>query len=273
MEMEDNLKTKYALITGSSSGIGKCFAYECAKRNINLILVALPDTGLEEVRADIELRFKIRVLTYETDLTQPCAALQLYDWCIRNQLQLMMLVNNAGIGYEGEFEKLNPGFCEKLMQLNTQTIVMLTRLFVPELRKVEQAYILNVSSMAGFSPMPYKSLYAASKSFVYSFTRALREELRNTSVSVSVLCPGPVLTNPAVKIATANHGAAIKLIVKKPEQVAAIALRKMLHGKAMIVPGAATKIYLAMMKTFPDSIQQFLIGWQFRKTLAAYPAR
>lgn len=270
--MKNSINPNYALITGSSSGIGKCFAYECAKRDMNVILVALPGTGLIEVGEDIGNRFNIKVHTYETDLTQPNAAQQLYDWCISNELQVSILVNNAGIGYEGEFEKLHPAFCEKLMQLNTQTIVMLTRLFVPELRKVENAYILNVSSMASFSPMPYKSMYAASKAFVYSFTRALREELRNTTISVSVLCPGPVLTNPAAKTAIAGHGAAIKLIVKKPEQVAAVALKKMLNGKAMIVPGTATKVYLAVMKTLPNSIQQFLIGWQFRKTIAMHRA-
>ncbi|MEO8149267.1 MAG: SDR family oxidoreductase [Bacteroidia bacterium] len=265
--MNNLILNQYTLITGASSGIGKAFAYECAERNMNLLLVALPQTGLKFIANDIEEKFNVQVLIFETDLTTLHAADELYKRCLDNSVCINMLINNAGIGYEGEFEKLTTSFCEKLMQLNIQSMVMLTRLFVPELKKHSSAYILNVSSMASFSPMPYKSMYAASKSFVYSFTRALREELRNSSISVSVLCPGPVPTNIITKGAINEHGLWAGLMVKQPNEVAAIAIEKLLKGNALIVPGVITKIYMTLMKAIPNGWQQSILGRQFRKNL------
>jgi short-subunit dehydrogenase len=257
------MKHQYALITGASNGIGKALAEECGRRGMNLCLVALPQTGLLDVAGDISATYGVDVKAYEADLTDKDQIEGLYNYISSNGIQLNALINNAGIGYEGAFASLTPAFCEKIMILNTQTVVMLTRMFIENLQQAEKAYIMNVSSTSGLTIVPFKTLYSASKAFIYSFTRALRIELKDSSVSVSVLCPGPVPTNPEVRTRIESHGGMGAMFTMEPHELAEIAISEMLKGKAAIIPGIWNKVFLTVGGLLPKGFQVYLMTRHF----------
>lgn len=255
----------YTFITGASSGIGKSLATECAKRRMNLVLIALPQTGLPAVAHAFQLRYDIEVIALEGDLTEISFIYSLANHLTTNNISLSILINNAGIGYEGKFDELTVDFCNKLMLLNMQATVLLSRLLIENLKKCESSFILNVSSMASFTPMPYKCMYAASKSFVFSFSRALRNELNESTISVSVLCPGAVPTNEMTKKLIASHGFYAKFFTVDADELAIIAIRETLRKKAVIVPGFGNKLSMYFMKIIPQSIQLSVLANRYAK--------
>jgi uncharacterized protein len=256
--------SQYALITGASGGIGKSLATACAQRKMNLILVALRNTGLETITQSLKNTYNIDVQYFECDLTIPNEPQRLHQWVLSNHLNVKLLVNNAGIGYEDSFENLSIEFCENLMRLNMQVVVVMTRLFIPELKKSIGSSILNVSSLASFSPMPYKSLYAASKSFVYSFSRAVCEELKKYEIGVSVLCPGPVPTNQDVIARINRHGIFSRLTAVSPDQVARAGLVGLDNNKNIIIPGWTNKLTSLLLRSIPQELRIPMLSKKFQ---------
>ena len=258
----------YTIITGASNGLGKFMAIECAKRQQNLILVALPGTGLDRIEYALAIRYNIDIKIFEVDLTDPFVPEMIYNWCKDNSIGVNVLINNAGIGYEGAFDSLTIQFCIKMMQLNMQAVVVMTKLFLPSLQNQPKAYILNVSSLASFTPMPFKSMYAASKTFVFNFSRALRSELKTSNIKISVLCPGPIPTSPLAKARIAAHGWFGKQASIDPAILAAITIKKLIKGKPVIIPGWLNNFSLLMMKIMPQFIHQFVLVKAFKRSMS-----
>jgi uncharacterized protein len=252
------------LITGASQGIGKHLALECAKRKQNLLLIALASTGLEQLAIQISTDYNVTVFVLEIDLTHHEAVATIYNYCKINQLVVTTLINNAGIGYEGRFGELNLAFCEKLVLLNIQALVSLTHIFLDDMLQLQQAHILNVSSMASFSPMPYKCLYAASKSFVYSFTRALRTEYKGSKINICVLCPGPVATNLVTIQNILNHGIVARLSCVEPDQLARLAINKLYGKQEIIIPGFINKLNRLILKFTPMRLKQAILANEYK---------
>jgi len=255
----------FALITGASAGIGKALAIEGAKRNWNLALIALPGENLQEFSESLEKTYKIKTEFFEIDLTDEKAPQSVYEWCQNMDIQVDRLINNAGVGMGDHFDSLPHEFYEKMMLLNMVSLVCLTRLFLPELRKCPAASILNAGSLAGFYPSPYKSVYAATKSFVNMFSLALREELCHSSISVSVLCPGSVPTNNDVKNRIPKNGYLARAAVLSSDRVARIAMNNMEKGKAIIIPGFVNKLYYFSGIVFPFKLSAKFLSRLFRK--------
>lgn len=239
----DNSQNLFTLITGASEGIGRALAIECAKRKMNLILVALPGSELEILADNLMTKYQILVNCFPADFFKNEAPQQLYEWVIEQGLSVNMLINNVGVGYAGRFENYTTTHIENMLQLNIWPMVTLTRLFLDDLKKHSPSYLLNVASLAGLRPVPYKSIYAATKSFIYSFTRALKVELKDTMVKVSVLCPGSVYTNQQVITRIEGAGFLSKISAMSPDDVASFAIKKLLTGKTVIVPGRVNRIY------------------------------
>jgi short-subunit dehydrogenase len=162
-----------------------------------------------------------------------------------------MLINNAGVSYNCRFEDSTLQENETCILLNNLALVKITHLLLPELRKRDEAYILNVASLAAFFPMPFVSVYAPSKAFVLNFSLALREEMRDTPVRVSVLCPNGLHTNQESREHIAAHGLISKLTCMDADPVAAYGLRKMLAGQAIIIPGSLNKVIHVLGKHAP----------------------
>lgn len=263
--MNDYKEASFALITGASEGIGRAIAEEIALRKMNLVLVALPGPQLQQAACELQQRYGVKVVTYETDLTDDKAPEHLYEWIQKGGFKIKVLVNNAGLGHEGLFETSSLDFIDQMMQLNMRAVIHLTHLFLPQLKLCKEAYILNVGSMASFRPMPYKNIYTATKSFIFYFSRALREELRQSSIKVSVLCPGPVPTSMAVKKRMNSKGFIGKMMVITPEKVARIAVNKMIKGKPVIVPGFINRAILLLEKVVPRSRQMKIVIRMFKE--------
>jgi len=233
---------EYALVTGASKGIGRSIALQLAGSGYNLLLASRSETELQQLAELIKKDHKVDVHYLAIDLSNNEAASKLYNWCKGLTVPISILINNAGFGAWGNFKDLDLKEQMKMLHLNMNTMVELTYFLLPELRKQEQAFILNVSSTAAYQAVPTLALYSASKAFVLSFSRALRYELKDTNISVSCLCPGPTDTGFAHR---AGMDALAELAAKfnmSANEVAQIGLKGMFRKKAEIVPGFLNKV-------------------------------
>lgn len=239
----------YALITGGSSGIGRAIAFELAKKRKPLLLVALDDPALYLVSERLRQDYDIPVHVFPIDLSSESAPQQVFDWCRQEGYAVNILVNNAGFGRGGSFCDVCLQDYYNMMALNNRAMVGLSYLFLPELKRHSCGRILNLSSMEAALPLPYKAVYASTKNFVYTFSLALGEELRPTKVRVTAVCPGPTLTNASGLKRIRAQGPRSRILVKKPNYVAQLAIEGMLRGKSVVVPGAlhATIFHLGMV--------------------------
>jgi uncharacterized protein len=244
------LKDKFTLITGASCGLGKEFAFECAGRGYNLLLTAFPGEDIKKLGQSISRKSGVKVHSFEADLTKSYEIRQLADF-ISEKYEINMLINNAGLGGAKDFIDATPEYIEQIFLLNIYALVLLTRLLLPNLQRQGKAYILNIASMASFSPMPYKTIYPASKAFVYSFSRGLGAELTGTGVSVSVAHPGGMKTNADVSSRIDNHNRLIRATTLSPERVAQICIRRLLKGRKLIIPGFMNKVSWLLLKIAP----------------------
>lgn len=254
----------YTLITGASSGIGKALAKECAARKMNLLLVALPDNDLDNFQHEIKNTYKIHCYILGIDLTKPGSFCKLYNWVKENNFSINILINNVGIGSKGNFEHTETLFYEKQLQLNVNATTMLSRLFIDELKANAPSHILNLSSMGGFFSIPGKTVYSASKAYVYYFSRSLRLELQPYNIFVSVLCPGGTDSNEKTIAINKELKGFAKWSILQPEDVAKEAISKMLKGKARIIPGFLNKLSYHISRTTPEFLKALIISNAFK---------
>ncbi|MCG6189639.1 MULTISPECIES: SDR family NAD(P)-dependent oxidoreductase [Maribellus] len=263
--MSEEQPKYYTLITGASSGIGRAIATECAKKGFNLFLVSLPDSKLDETIAEIKAHFAVDVKSLGIDLTQTASPQKVFDFSQENEIIINNLVNNAGVGFEGEFENSAPELVDKMLLLNIRSTTLLTLLFLPEMKKIERAHILNISSFASFVALPNKSVYAATKTYILFLTRALNRELKNTSVLLTSVHPSGV-TSEHTKKNIRKLSALTRITTLTPEEVAQTAVRNMLNGKKFVVPGGATKFYYLLGSVLPQGLLLRIVGRIFSKT-------
>jgi len=255
---------RYTLITGACKGIGKALAYECASRGMNVLLVSNDAGCLQGVCDDIRSRLKVDSHCLALDLLQDGACEQVYRWVTDSGFEVDILINNVGLGRGGTFASMSPGDFHQMMTLNNRVTVEMTYHFVPMLTRQPHAHILSVSSLEARLPLPYKAVYTGTKNFVYAFSLAIAEELKFTNVRVTVLCPGPVLTN-ADGLARLNaHGKRSKLLMMYPEEVARIAVRGMLKGRRIIVPGTLNAVVFKLGSWLPTGLKMRILERLFR---------
>ena len=180
-----------ALITGASGGIGAAFAVELAKRQHNLILVARSEAKMQQLAAQLQQDFKVLVEIIVQDLTAPGATTAVFDAVVQKGWTVDLLVNNAGFGDYGAFADRPLAKQVEMIQLNIVALVELSHLFLSEMRQRRSGSIINVASIAAFQPMPYLSIYAATKAFVLSFSEALWAENKDLGIRVLAVCAGP----------------------------------------------------------------------------------
>ncbi len=182
-----------AVITGASMGLGEEFAHQLAARGVNLYLTARSIDLLDHQAQLLNTRYNITAQTFRCDLAQPGAAgLVAADLKARG-LHPSWLINNAGFGDAGTFALMEPGRITGTLMVNMVALTELTRLLVPMMKSGDR--IINISSTASFQPVPFFSVYAATKAYVTSFTEGLHEELLPLGIRVLCLCPGPTATN------------------------------------------------------------------------------
>lgn len=232
-----------ALITGASSGIGKELAREFAKHGHPLVIVAPIEAELHAVAAEIERDYTVPVKVLAKDLANPAAAEEIFRQLEQEGTQVEILVNNAGLGQRGEFWEISFERHLEILRVNVEAVLMLTRYFLPEMMRRGHGRILNTASIAGYEPGPLLATYHASKAFVLSLSESIAAELkdRQTGVTLTALCPGPVDTDFFPKAEMVETKAFQKGNVMAPQEVAEAAYKALLEGERVIVPGAMNK--------------------------------
>jgi len=257
---------KYTLITGASCGLGKELAKECARRGMHLLLTALPNENIEKTGKELTQKYNVDVQTFEADLTNSKEIRKLADTVSKN-FEIEALINNAGLGGALPFLEATPEYIEQIVLLNMNALVLITRLLLPALKRQKKACILNIASMASFSPMPYKTVYPASKAFVYSFSRGLNSELKNTGISVSVAHPGGMRTNSHSTNSIDNHNFIIRSTTLSVKKVAQICIRGMLNRKKLIIPGILNKVSWVLLRITPVWFRLLLMRSSIKKNI------
>ncbi|MGI4728846.1 MAG: SDR family NAD(P)-dependent oxidoreductase [Janthinobacterium lividum] len=233
----------YALITGASKGIGKAIATELASRKTDLLLVARSAENLKVLAEELHEKYAVKTAFLAIDLSAENAVKQVFNWCLKENFSINILVNNAGYGLSGNFDKYKLEENLNMLQLNMLVPVELTQLFLPQLLSQPKAYILNTASSAAYQSVPGLALYAASKSFLLSFSRGLHQELKSKNVSVTCLSPGATDTDFVVRAQLGPKGLkAANQVNMTPEAVAKIAVKAMFKGKAEVIAGAINKL-------------------------------
>lgn len=242
---------KYVLITGGTSGIGFELSRNFAKDGYGIVIVSSNNERLQNTRQKLEREFNIKVLTYEQDMGKLGAAAQLYKRIKEDNLNISVLVNNAGFGLVGRTEEIEFQRDESMMILNVVNLVELCKLFISDMYKQENGKILNVSSTGAFQPGPYTSTYFASKSFVLSYSRAIRYEAKKRGVQVCTLCPGATRTNFFTQEGTKTPKSAMTA-----EKVAGYAYRRLMNNKEISVPGFINK----MIRCIPVRLRMLAVA-------------
>lgn len=246
----------YALITGASGGIGLCLARELAQRKIDLLLVARSGDRLSKICEDLKKEFNIQAEYLSLDLSEPTAVNSLTNWLKEKSFSVNILINNAGYGIWGTVESTSAEKLSNMMQLNMNVVANLSHAMLPELKKHAKSYILNVASTAAYQAVPTLATYAASKAFVVLFTRGLRMELKETSISVTCLSPGATSTNFIDRAGMDAMKERAEKFSMKPEVVAKIGIDGMFKGKAEILPGFVNWISVQMTYLMPKFIPE-----------------
>lgn len=230
-----------ALITGASKGLGKYFARALAARKQNLILVARSKAKLEALASELRDSHGILAEPLEFDLASPGAGLELAQQLRERNLQVELLVNNAGFGERGKFLDLPLERQLKMIHLHNTAVVELTYQLLPSMIAAGHGGAINVSSLAGFQPVPYAAMYSATKSFLTTFSMALREELRPTGVKVVTVCPGRLRADPEDAEAQ-DKRQKVPGGEQRHEDVVSETLKKLDSGGGLVIPGRLNRL-------------------------------
>jgi uncharacterized protein len=256
-------QTSYALVTGASRGLGKYFARALAVRQQNLVLVARDNDRLSKLAGELEKTHGIRAETLALDLASPGAGGRLAEQLKERGMKIDLLVNNAGFGDSGEFLKLSIARQLEMISLQNATVVELTYNLLPAMIEQRGGGIVNVSSMAGFQPVPYATIYSATKSFLTTFSLALEAEMRRYKVAVVTVCPGRLRADTEEP----EEGERKKVPAGEQthEEVVRLALRKFYRGGGLVIPGAINKLAAFAVAFAPRSRVARLIGKMTKK--------
>lgn len=247
-------RPRYALVTGASMGLGKFFAQALAARKRNLILVARSKNKLEALASELRASHAILAEPLAFDLASPTAGQRLAEHLRERDLRINLLVNNAGFGLQGEFWNLTLERQREMIYLHNAAVVELTYHLLPAMIEERRGGIINVSSTAGFQPIPYATLYAATKSFLTTFSVGLEHEVRRHGISVVTVCPGRLRAIPEDEEGQNEKRKKVPGGEQAHEDVVAETLSALDRGGGMIVPGFINKFSVFAQRLIPRSI-------------------
>ena len=257
---------KTTLITGGSSGIGEIFARRFAADNHNLFLVARSEEKLKNLCVELMDKHEITAQYLALDLTEKDADLKIFETTEELGFEIDLLINNAGIGSAGYFSELDLNTELNMLNLNINVLVAITHRYLPQMRKRNNGTIINVSSMAGFQPLPFMAAYSASKTFVRYFSEAIAAENSTFNIHVMTLCPGATDTNffKAAKIGDRNKKAIGFTQTQTPAEVVDAAIKGLQKKKWIVISGSKNKFVSYLSRTLPNNLISKAIAKRFR---------
>ena len=248
----------WVLVTGASAGIGQELARAFASRGYDLVLAARNEAAISALARNLAATHAVRAKTMPVDLSLPGAAEAMADALSEARVDVGVLVNNAGILFEGEFARASLDESLRLLQINVVALTALTRLFLPPMLERGAGRILNVASTAAFVPVPRLSVYAAAKAYVLSLTESIAEELRGTGVAATALCPG--FTDTAMMRGSALAKSIPSAMVMSPKEVAELGCSACIKGETICVPGLANKVVASGAPLMPRALVRAVGG-------------
>ena len=252
---------KWALITGASAGIGTAMARELAAGGTNLVLTARRRDRLAGLAAELCAKHNIRTLACVADLAQPLGPQEIFSFTESKNIAIDLLVNNAGFGAYGEFQKARLDRLIEMTQVNVTAVVHMTHLYLPGMIARGGGDILIVASTAAFQPVPYISTYAATKAFDLHFAEGLAEEVREHGVRVCALCPGSTATEFFQVAGQRNH---TRRSPETAEKVAHVGLAALAAGKTSVVSGFTNWVGAEAVRAVPRRMVARITGGMFR---------
>jgi len=253
------------MITGASGGLGRALAAECGRRGYNIFLTDIDKSGLEALRQGLERQFNVCVAAKACDLTSPESVDEMLSVIDQYNLRFDMLLNIAGIDYEGSFLGRERENVVKIVTLNDEATLRITHAVLSRRRAGRAFTVVFVSSLASMFPMPLKATYAASKRFLLDFAAALRQELKEKDVNVLALCPGGLATTKEVMYAITAQGFWGDATTNPLELVASKTLDRALCGKGIYVPGGFNKMLSFLSKIVPRGLVAAAVYWRWKK--------
>jgi short-subunit dehydrogenase len=235
-------KNQWALITGGSSGIGKAVSYQFAKNGYNVVICSEDPDRLAKAAQELSSIYPVEVRAIAKDLTAATGPEELYEDIKRLEIKIDFLVNDAGIGQWGEFWTVPIEKDVEIIALNVIALTKLTKFFLSEMVARNEGKILNLGSIAGFTPGPLLSVYHGTKAYVVSFSEAIAEELKDTAITVTCLCPGVTETDFPKRANMEETKAFKEEESMDPTEVAETGYAAMMDGERIIIPGAKNKI-------------------------------
>lgn len=267
MKHDCSLKRKTVLITGASSGLGKEFARQYAKKGCHLILTARSKDKLEALKAKLEEEYGIQVLVIPCDLSREYGAHSLYEAVMKSGWDVDILINNAGAGKQGSVVNTKPSVMADLITLNITSPTLLAHYFGARMLSRNRGQILFVSSLAGFQPEPYFNVYGPCKAYELFLASSMYGEMLGSQVTVSVLCPGPIKTNWAK-----NAGKKDSFMAQKPEKIVEAAIEGMDKKELVIIPTLLFKTGRAVLGNLPKKLTSPVVAlWQKSLISASQP--
>jgi uncharacterized protein len=249
-------QSTYAIITGASTGIGRAISLDLALRGYNVILIARNESLLAKLAEEIKTKNNVDAIAFPADLSERGTARKIYDFCTANNIQVSILVNNAGYAVFGLFDVMSLDEQLDMVQVNNIAMISLTHAFIPILKNQPKAWIMNIASTSAFQAVPAMSLYAASKALVITFTRGLQMELADTGIHVCCVIPGPTSSNfidRAKMVALKEMAAKFEW---PAEKVAKIAVKGMFAGAIEVIPGMMNKVSYIFIKLMPKRVAE-----------------
>jgi uncharacterized protein len=252
---------KWALVTGASAGIGWALAEQLAAGGANLVLTARRTDRLEELARQLSTRYATQVETYAADLARPQAPGEIFRFAQQKHLAIDVLINNAGFGAYGEFQKVSAQRLLDMVQVNVASVVHLTHLFLPAMIDRRSGYILIVASTAAFQPVPYISTYAATKGFDLLLAEGLAEEVRGYGVHICALCPGSTVSEFHEVAGAPLHMAGKQ---EATDKVARVGLEALAEGKSRVISGTRNWLGVEVQRVTPRRLVARVTARMFR---------
>ena len=250
-----------ALITGATGGLGRSFVKECAKKGYDLVLSATKQERLNSLREETLKEFpNIKIWAKECRLNEENSRKELYEFFSKEELRPNLLINNAGYILEGSIMGTSEEEIKSCIDVNVLGTTELTYWFIKNRDEKKRNYVLTVSSMAGYYPMPQMATYASTKAFLTHFMVALRRENIKNNIYVTSVCPGSMATNDAMKRSIKSQGIGGQMSLQSTDRVARIGLKKVLKNKPIWVPGLFNKFMILCSKIFSKKLIAGVVG-------------
>lgn len=256
----------YVLITGATGGLGKAFVTECAMRGYNLFLTDIRENSLEKLSYSIKNYYNVDVLYKKSDFLNYDSIKELWEYVANNKMKFHILINVAGLDFEGGFFEQDTEKLLEIMKINTLSVVEMTRNIVVHRDTNKKLRVINVSSLAGFYAMPLKATYSSSKAFITNLSLALTYELKEYNGTVTTLCPAGMPTREDCIKSIASQGFLGRVTTKDVGYVANKTISKALKGKIVYIPGVLNNILRILGGLMPKNLVAKLIHNRWKTT-------